>query len=372
MNAALSPALATTGGIAGRGDPEPRYAPTPASALDGVIRRADQVRAAVLRAACAIPAVRPWALRLVDVRRRALWLGLWCVAVSALVALRFPMISLWLGVALFGVPHVVAGVRHLAVRRRLSPATWCAVGGAALAGVLQLGGAGGLWTGVAFSVLFTLAMASEALLGPGAGPARRVTLLALAILFGAASLRWPLRSTIVLSHAHAVSSMICLGLLSRRRASLAWIPLAVAGALMVAAFAGALDAWLPAAPALPASSAASLELTRQFAAFPDASPAIQQRALFAYAFGQALHYSIWVRLVPDVDRPASVPQSFRVAWQRLRADLGRWAVPLAAACALAPAAILLGGSSGREAYFTLVYFHVGLEAAALVGLLRTA
>ena len=35
------------------------------------------------------------------------------------------------------------------------------------------------------------------------------------------------------------------------------------------------------------------------------------------------------------------------------------------------AAILLGGSAGHEAYFSLVYFHIGLEAAGLVALLRS-
>src|SRR5436190_5612921 len=109
-----------------------------AAILDGAIRDADRARSAVLRAACARPGLRPWLLSLVDVRRRALWLGLGCVATSAVIALRAPLISLWLGVAVLGVPHVVSGLRHLAVRRRLSRATWCLIGAAALAGVLQL------------------------------------------------------------------------------------------------------------------------------------------------------------------------------------------------------------------------------------------
>src|SRR4051812_20486251 len=190
---------------------------------DRAIMGADRARAAVLRAACRRPGLRPWLLRLVDVRRRAPWLGLGCVATSAVVALRFPLISLWLGAAILGVPHVVSGVRHLAVRRRLSPATWCIVGGAALGGVLQLCGAG-VWTGAALNLLFTSAMASEAVSGPGVRLPRRLALVALAALFGAASLRWPLRSTIVLAHAHACCSMACLALLSRRRAPLAWVP----------------------------------------------------------------------------------------------------------------------------------------------------
>jgi len=339
------------------------------AAASPAIAWADALRSGVLRGLCAIPGARGWVLRLVDVRRRVLWVGLAGVAASALVALRFPFISLWLGAAVLGVPHVVSGVRHLAVRRRLSRATWWPIGGAILVGVLQLLGAG-LWTGAALTVAFSAAIACEAVSGPRAGVPRRAALLALAVLFGAASLRWPLRATILLSHAHALCSLLCFCLLSRRRASGAWLVGAAAAAVMLLAFAGAFDAWLPAAPSVPASCADSLEATRQLAAFPGAGALAQQRALFAYAFGQALHYSIWVRFVPDVDRPASVPQSFRVAWDRLRRDLGRWAVPAAAACAVAPLLILLGGSAGREGYFTLVYFHVGLEAAALVALLR--
>jgi len=337
----------------------------------GVLGLADGARAAVLRTACAIPAARPWILRLVDIRQRALWQGLACVAAAAALALRFPFVSLWLGVALFGIPHVISGVRHLAVRRRLAVTTWAAVGGAMALGVAQLLGAG-VWTTVATNLLFAAAMASEALSGRGANAsaARLLPLLGVAALYGTASVLWPLRSLIVLSQAHAVSSMACLALIARRRAPLAWVPMAAAVAVMVAAFAGAFDAWLPAAPYAPPSSEDSLATARLLAAFPGASDLTRQRGLFAYAFGQALHYSIWVRLVPDVDRPAAVPQSFRVAWSRLRADLGRWALPLAIACTVAPAAILLGGTTARETYFTLAYFHIGLEAAALAGLLR--
>ncbi|HYV46756.1 MAG TPA: hypothetical protein VFA20_17955 [Myxococcaceae bacterium] len=312
---------------------------------------------------------RLWILHLVDLRRRALWQGLACVAVTAALALRFPFVSLWLGAALLGVPHLISGVRHLAVRRRLAATTWIAVGGAMLIGVVQLFDAG-TWTTTATSLCFAVAMGSEALAGRGANDDRRLPLLGMAALYGTAAVLWPLRSLIVLSHAHAIGSMACLALLARRRAPLAWVPMAAAAAVMVAAFAGAFDAWLPAAPYAPPSSAESLATARILAAFPGASGLTRQRGLFAYAFGQALHYSVWVRLVPDVDRPAAVPQTFRVAWSRLRADLGRWALPLAVACAVAPAVILIGGTTARETYFTLAYFHIGLEAAALVALLR--
>src|SRR5262245_26870260 len=77
----LALALASSAGTGGR---------TAYRLLDRAIGCADRARAAVLRAACAVPVVRPWLLCLVDVRRRALWRGLGCVATSALIALRFP------------------------------------------------------------------------------------------------------------------------------------------------------------------------------------------------------------------------------------------------------------------------------------------
>jgi hypothetical protein len=137
---------------------------------------------------------------------------------------------------------------------------------------------------------------------------------------------------------------------------------------MAAGFLGLFDAWLPDRPFLPPSAADSLFATLQVAAVPGASPLMLHRALFVYAFGQAMHYAIWVRLVPDVDRSAEVPQSFRKAVGLLRSDFGRWTWPVLSLCALAPVAFFLGGSWARETYFTAVYFHIGLEAAALVRL----
>ncbi len=90
-----------------------------------------------------------------------------------------------------------------------------------------------------------------------------------------------------------------------------------------------------------------------------------RRALFLYAFGQALHFAIWLRLVPEVERAAPLPHPFRRALALFEADFGRWARPLLVACVLATPLLLLGGGAAREAYFALGYFHVGLEAAAL-------
>jgi hypothetical protein len=99
--------------------------------------------------------------------------------------------------------------------------------------------------------------------------------------------------------------------------------------------------------------------------WPDASVVVLRRAIFIYVFGQQLHFTTWLRLVPEADRPSPLPHSFARAVAALRTDLRSWAGPALAAAALGVVALLAGGALARETYFALTYFHVGLEAAAL-------
>ena len=63
-----------------------------------------------------------------------------------------------------------------------------------------------------------------------------------------------------------------------------------------------------------------------------------------------------------------MPKPFRVQLASWRADLGRWWWPSVALVVVAGLAMLLGAGAARQLYFTLSFFHVGLEAAALVSL----
>jgi hypothetical protein len=47
---------------------------------------------------------------------------------------------------------------------------------------------------------------------------------------------------------------------------------------------------------------------RNRANLPGAGAAVFHRALFLYAFGQSLHFAVWLRLLPDVDRPSPTPK----------------------------------------------------------------
>lgn len=118
---------------------------------------------------------------------------------------------------------------------------------------------------------------------------------------------------------------------------------------------------------MPQSARDSL-LSEIYGLAPSLSGVQLKRLVFIYAFGQSLHYAIWVRLLAEVDRPSSVPKPFRVQLQLLRQDFGRALYPVAALCVAAAFVLGFGGSAARETYFALGFFHFALEGAALTRL----
>ena len=100
---------------------------------------ADHVRAMLLRVLCAVHPLRALA---VDRGRRLVAMQVGMVLFAAGLALRFPLISLWLGAALFGVPHVVAGLRAVTLRRRATRVTLACAALGGIVGVSQLLGVG--------------------------------------------------------------------------------------------------------------------------------------------------------------------------------------------------------------------------------------
>ena len=291
-----------------------------ADAAVAVATLLDGVRRPLLRAVVRVePARRLFIAR----ESRVLAGALVAVAMSFAVAAWQPLVALWLGAALFGVPHVVAGIRQVAVRERLAPATRAIVALAVVVGVVELAGSGTrIAAGAvrAYVVLFAAAIVVE--LG-----ARRTV-----------AQRTMAQRTIV-------------------RVAVVAVALVLAGGAL-----GAFDRlWSPTLFA-PRSAAASI-VAEAIGSTVDG--VLFRRALFLYAFGQALHFAIWLRLVPELERPSKVPHSFRRALALFEADFGRWARPLLAVCVASLPLILFGGGVAREAYFALTYFHVGLEAAAL-------
>ena len=325
-----------------------------ADAAVAVAALLDGARRPLLRAIVRVePARRVFVVR----ERRVLAGALVAVATSFAVAVWQPLVALWLGAALFGVPHVVSGLRHVAVRERLRAPTRILVALAVVVGVVELCGSGTrIADGAvrAYVLLFAAAILVE-LRGRAVASLAVVALAALGLVA-------PRLTLIALAHLHGLGAVAWLARRARERGVVVWPFVVAVCVVFVAGALGAFDALWAARLWAPRSAAGSIVAE---AAGSTVDGALLHRALFLYAFGQALHFAIWLRLVPDLERPSKTPHSFRHALARFEADFGRAARPLLVACIAAAPLIIWGGGAAREAYFALTYFHVGLEAAAL-------
>jgi hypothetical protein len=344
-------------GLLGLGLRRRRLLERGAGALDGLRQRAlrQVMRHEALRRVFVSPSLR----------LSAVLLG--STALAAVLGFTAPLYTLWLGAALLGVPHVASGLRHLLAHGGATAATRaCALLGVAV-GAAQLLGAGD-WTFVAFAALFAASAAAEVLAARRSLAVTAAWLVPIAV-GGALAAARPVAFVLVFLHLHALTSLGIFALKAQRRGVTVWPVLGLAAALAAAVAAGALDGLLPRTLWAPRWGGRSVVLEAASAAWAHPSGAGLRRALFLYVFGQQLHFVTWLRLVPELDRPSPVPYSFRRAVQALRRDLGGWAGPTLALAVLGAAGVLWGGGAGREAYFALTYFHLGLEAAALTRLL---
>ena len=301
---------------------------------------------------------------LLDRRARLTLLAVSGASCSLILALRFPLLSLWFGAVILGVPHIVGGVRHAAIHRELSKGTWASVFAVFAVSVFQLSTATPLtaWTWGVLVLAMCGAVASE-LIFARRGRWLLLPLVALAVVIS----RKPLTTLMVLTHLHAYGSVIFFVLAARAKKQ-PWLPFSLLVlAITAAAGGGAMDALMPDAPFVPEAARDSL-LSEIYGLSPSSSGVVLKRIVFLYAFGQSLHYVIWVRLMPELDRTTPVHKPFAVQLQLLRRDFGRAAMAVVAVCGGAAVLMLAGGGAAREAYFALGFFHFTLEAAALTRL----
>jgi hypothetical protein len=102
---------------------------------------------------------------------------------------------------------------------------------------------------------------------------------------------------------------------------------------------------------------------------PGFEGALGLRLVLLYCFAQAVHYVIWLRLVPEDDRDRASTRSFRASWRALVAELGLPALVITAALALGLAAWAVSDlAAARIGYLRAVGFHVFLELAVLASL----
>jgi MFS family permease len=317
---------------------------------EAVLMPLDRLRLALLRA------LGPVGRCLV--RDRELRVGL-AGSIAVLTALAGSLLVPWwmlaLGPALIGVPHILADVRYLVTRpglhRRWS--FWLLVGVPVVATAFGAGmRAGGL------------ALVGASLAARGAGWGWRGVALLGGVGLAACGFVWPYWTDLAFAHGHNLIAVLLWWAWRPRRAGWHFIPIALfLGALAVLFFAPidglyrrAFFWWAP----------TGLDAHVQVPWLAWGLPGdLAVRATLSFAFAQAVHYAVWLRLVPEDDRGRDTPRSWAASLRALREDVGLPLLLLAALAAFTFATwALFDLAAARNTYLRVGLFHGHMELAA--------
>lgn len=321
-----------------------------AGAVERTLAPLDSARGWVLRALG--PLARPF---VVDRDLRVIAAGLALVVVALGLAIGVPLVWLLVAPVIWGVPHVAGDVRYLVARpglHRHAPRA-LAVGAVLVASLVT-----------ASPALGGLAIVAAALTSPAGRAGRRALAVAVGVALAVVVTVVGPVGAIAIAHVHHVVALGLWWLWRRRTASHALVPLAVLAATGLV-FSGVFDPWLWRPNALLATPAGvGLEHFERSLA-PGGDPLQVGRWVAVFVFAQTLHYAVWLRLVPEDDRPRPTPRTFVASWRALGVDLG----------AVGRAAVVVGTLgvalwavadlvAARDGYLRLALFHGWLELAA--------
>lgn len=286
------------------------------------------------------------------------------------LAITIPQWLLLLGPIILGVPHIFADVRYLILRPVVSLSAR-----SKLAILLPLAA---LTVVRGADMLFNVSLPwLEVALGMTAiGGAlvtshwRRQWKAALGILAAALTVlavAYPLWATLAMAHLHnfvAVGLWIAWSAWRRPSQWASGVGLFFI-AVSMSVLAGAADNAITHFWSSTSASGIDLGLFRQALA-PGASPLMGMRVVVIFAFAQAVHYSVWLRLLPGSEpfEPRRGPTTFARNLRRLELDFGRIGARLVVLAVLAmPLCGLMGARATRDTYLALVVFHGWLELA---------
>ena len=317
--------------------------------MHAVLRPLDRMRASALKA---LGAMAPPLMV-----RRELRVALWATTIILLAlagTALAPLLMLAIGPIVLGVPHVLADVRYLVVRpgwhraKRMAPAAVLLVAVGATAS-LELG----------------LRAAAAAVWGASRARSARtwLVLVCLVVLVALTAAIGP-GDRIVFAHVHNVVAVVLWWVWMPRRGVGQRVPVLLYLAASAAIAAGLLDG---AADSLAGLVPGALGLERHAAELaPGIGDPWATRLVLLFAFAQAVHYGVWLRLVPEDDRPRATPRTFRASWDALVSDFGRPALYATMTLAIGVFAwALVDLAAARTGYLRLALFHGHMELAAL-------
>jgi hypothetical protein len=349
------------------------------AAFERVLHPLDALRRAALACAVRVPGGRHL---LADRDRRLLVQSCIGVSVAFAIAARWPALAYVVAPAVFGVPHVVAELRFLVVRRAVER-WWTALLAAGAVLLLALRGVEmiapslapyaslevGLGWGLGLAGAVSGGAAGLVAAGPcGRAAAGRRWLRALAVAMPLSAIlvmaaRHPALAQLAFAHAHNVITIAVWLYLFRRRPAFALPALGLlAGGAAWLGLGGAFGALDPRAPFV----------TR----FVDEAIFAWPRGLVTQAgavgiacvfvFLQGVHYAVWLSWIPQEDLRAEGTATFRMSYRSLLRDLGAPVVAIAATLTVAMlAASFVSVYRTRALYLSLATFHGYLEVGAL-------
>jgi hypothetical protein len=91
------------------------------------------------------------------------------------------------------------------------------------------------------------------------------------------------------------------------------------------------------------------------------------RCVCLYAFGQASHYFVWLKAIPDLRAPSEAPTSFKTSWNLLKRDVSARPASTAAILIFAPIGIwlFLNFNIAHQFYLAVASYHGYMELGVL-------
>jgi hypothetical protein len=319
-----------------------------ASRIDVVFLPLDRARLVFFKA------LGPWAGKLAGDRSlRVAVLGVTGVLGSLLFASTVPLWLLLLSPIVLGVPHVVSDLRYLVVRRGLHrrPLVWVFAFAPLVLVAFDAGVLAGL-SGAFGAIAISRTTGARRVVGLGSV----ALLFALAWWGGSAS-------DVIFAHVHNGVAVLLFWVLGPRDGA-RLLPVALFSILGGAILLGALDPIVSGVPAIVSGTFSFAHVAASVA--PNVAEPLAARLVLFFAFAQSVHYLVWLRLVPEDDRPQKTPRTFRASFHALRADLGTF---LFVAATLAALAVAVWASvdlvAARDGYLRMALVHGHLELVAL-------
>jgi hypothetical protein len=279
-----------------------------------------------------------------------------CVALA--LTSTVPLFLLAVGPLVMGVPHVASDLRYLIFRHGIHRRWWLVIPAIGLYAAHT----------VTFDARYAIGVVMfAALVARGKNHLRRALALGLAGAWMTLATLDGHQTALVFAHLHNFFALGFLWAWRPHRASKQhWLPIAtfVAGAALI--LGGAIDGVVEHFHGFE-GTVGRTGIAWNLALYAPGVPwPWGARLVLLFAFAQSAHYSVWLRLVPEDDRPRETPRTWAATFAALRADMG---LVVGTALFLLTVGLAVWAVidlyEARMGYLRLVLFHGYLEMAAI-------